>query len=235
MPYALRRLFATILVHCQPTDVRKLWDNFYLSLSEDFEKGELVDVVEIMCETVRSVSHFFESMGRNASMYDPPNLPVVSRHCHLVESRELIYEQSVPILSRDLLARQSLNHAQAKAYSIIMECVDRNSGGVFFVNGPGGTGKMYLYHAVLVTVRSQEMIALYTAMSGVATSILPDGRAAHSRFKIPIELHENSYCTISSGLADLLRLTRLDVLDEAPLSRRYAIETVDRTFARHCW
>ncbi|XP_073129961.1 uncharacterized protein [Henckelia pumila] len=114
---------------------------------------------------------------------------------------------------------------------MIMKCVDGNSGGMFFVNGPGGNGKTYLYRAILATVRSCGMIALATATSGVAASILPGGRTAHSRFKIPIKLHANSYYTISkqSGLADLLRLTRLIVWDEDPMCRRYAIEAVDRT------
>ena len=32
----MRRLFATILVYCQPVDVRNLWDNHFNSMSEDF-------------------------------------------------------------------------------------------------------------------------------------------------------------------------------------------------------
>ncbi|XP_075489443.1 uncharacterized protein LOC142528282 [Primulina tabacum] len=75
------------------------------------------------------------------------------------------------------------------------------------------------------------MIALATTTSGVAASILPGGRTAHSRFKIPIDLHEESYCTISkqTGLAELLHVTRLIIWDEAPVAKRIAIETVGRS------
>jgi len=38
MPSALRSLFATILVHCNPTDIRKLWDTYYEDMSEDFNR-----------------------------------------------------------------------------------------------------------------------------------------------------------------------------------------------------
>jgi len=38
MPSALRNLFATILVHCNPTDTRKLWDTYYEDMSEDFRR-----------------------------------------------------------------------------------------------------------------------------------------------------------------------------------------------------
>jgi Cdc6-like AAA superfamily ATPase len=46
---------------------------------------------------------------------------------------------------------------------------------VFFVDGPSGTGKTYLYKALLAALRSQDKIAVATATSGVAASILPRG------------------------------------------------------------
>ena len=58
-------------------------------------------------------------------------------------------------------------------------------GNVFFVDGPSGTCKTYLYRALLAKVR---------LMGLVAASILPSGRTAHSRFKFPIKLCENSIC-----------------------------------------
>ncbi|KAG5570610.1 hypothetical protein H5410_060376 [Solanum commersonii] len=36
---ALRSLFATILVHCNPTDVRNLWDTYYDDFLEDFHRS----------------------------------------------------------------------------------------------------------------------------------------------------------------------------------------------------
>ncbi|CAI9265134.1 unnamed protein product [Lactuca saligna] len=37
-PSALRRLFATILSFCAPGDVRRLWDDHYNALSEDYRQ-----------------------------------------------------------------------------------------------------------------------------------------------------------------------------------------------------
>ncbi|XP_006356180.1 uncharacterized protein [Solanum tuberosum] len=61
----------------------------------------------------------------------------------------------------------------------------------------GGSGKTFLYRALLATVRSKGFIALATTTSGVAASILPGGRTAHSRFKIPINIDEQFSCNIS--------------------------------------
>jgi ATP-dependent DNA helicase PIF1 len=60
---------------------------------------------------------------------------------------------------------------------------------------------------------------------------LPGGRTAHSRFKIPFNLHESSTCSIPYGsdLALLLQKTRLIVWDEAPMTHRHAFEALDQT------
>jgi hypothetical protein len=63
-----------------------------------------------------------------------------------------------------------------------------NMGVSSFVDGPGGTGKTYLYKVLLATIRSQKKIVVATASSGVAASIMPGGRTAHSRFKIPLSI-----------------------------------------------
>ena len=64
--------------------------------------------------------------------------------------------------------------------------VIKNIGRVFFEDGPGGTRKTYLYRALLARVRTTDRITVATATSGIAASIMPGGRTAHSRFKIPI-------------------------------------------------
>ncbi|XP_073151882.1 uncharacterized protein [Henckelia pumila] len=140
-------------------------------------------------------------------------------------------ELSISISLDDLVAHLQLNDSQRLAYNMIIECLGKRNGDVFFINGPGGTGKTFLYHSLLATIRSQGLIALATATSGVAASILPGGRTTHLRFKIPIDLHANSYCSISeqSGLAQLLRHAAVIIWDEALMCKRFAIEEVDRT------
>jgi ATP-dependent DNA helicase PIF1 len=73
-----------------------------------------------------------------------------------------------------------------------------NNGGLFFIDGPGGTGKTFVENLLLAYVRSKRQIALAVASSGIASLLLDGGRTAHSRFKIPIELHSHSQCSISA-------------------------------------
>ena len=73
-------------------------------------------------------------------------------------------------------------------------------------------------------------MTLATASSGVAASILPGGRTTHSRFKIPLDVENSITCCVSkqSGLAKLLQASKLIIWDEAPMSRRQTIETLDK-------
>ena len=85
-----------------------------------------------------------------------------------------------------------------------------------------GTGKTYLYRALLATIRSQKKIAAATATSGVAASIMPGGRTAHSRFKIPLTIDNGACCTFTkqSGTAKLLRASSVIIWDEASMTKR---------------
>ena len=61
---------------------------------------------------------------------------------------------------------------------------------MFFVDGPAGTGKSFVYNLLLAYVRAQENIALALASCGLAALVLKGGRTAHSRFKICIPTEE---------------------------------------------
>lgn len=106
---------------------------------------------------------------------------------HQKLQKEFIEERNIHIPPEDLLGPNQLNVGQRHAYNIILHYINKQNSGAFFVDGLGGTGKTYLYRALFATIRSQSLIALAVATSGIATSILPGGRTAHSRFKIPLE------------------------------------------------
>ena len=105
------------------------------------------------------------------------------------------------------------------------------SPGLFFVCGHGGTGKTFLWNAILTHLRSRQKIVLAVASSGVASLLLPKGRTAHSRFKIPFDLDESSVCGVKRGtmLSELIQRTSLVIWDEAPMTHRHCFEALDRT------
>ncbi|KAM0925378.1 hypothetical protein ACQ4PT_004241 [Festuca glaucescens] len=112
-----------------------------------------------------------------------------------------------------------------------MQLVDRTRQEVLFVSGHGGTGKTFLWRTVLAKLRSQGMIVLAVASSGVAALLLPGGRTAHLRFEIPVDLDDRALCNIRRAidLSDLIKQTSLVLWDEAPMSHRGCVESLDRT------
>nr|XP_009764911.1 PREDICTED: uncharacterized protein LOC104216536 [Nicotiana sylvestris] len=145
------------------------------------------------------------------------------------EAKEIHFERSIIVSEDDILLHRKLNKNQLIAYNLITERIFSNKAGAFFIDGPGGTGKTFLYRALLATIRSMGYIALATITFGVATSILSDGRTAHSHFKFPIDIDENTSCNISkeSSLAGLIRDAKLIVWDEVYMAKRRMLEVFD--------
>ncbi|GKC93757.1 ATP-dependent DNA helicase PIF1-like protein, partial [Tanacetum coccineum] len=86
--------------------------------------------------------------------------------------------------------------------------------------------KTFLYKTIISRLRSERMIVLAVASSGIDSLLLSTGRTAHSRFVIPLDLMENITCGIKQNthLAELLQEVQLVIWDEGPMTQRYAFE-----------
>ncbi|KAM6593651.1 hypothetical protein CsatA_001354 [Cannabis sativa] len=92
--------------------------------------------------------------------------------------------------------------------------------------------KNYFYGIqVIAKLKSKSKIVLHVATSGIVALLLPNNRAAHSRFHIPLEVIAESTCEIRHGIlvAELLMKTSLIIWDEAPMANKYCFEALDKT------
>ncbi|XP_022000182.1 ATP-dependent DNA helicase PIF3-like [Helianthus annuus] len=124
-----------------------------------------------------------------------------------------------------------LTAEQERIYKIVMEAIEKGDGGVFFVYGYGGTGKTFLWKTFSAALQSKGEVVLNVASSGIASLLLDGGRTAHSRFVIPININENSICSIepNTELGDLTKRATLIIWDEAHMTHKHCFETLDRT------
>ncbi|XP_026396988.1 ATP-dependent DNA helicase PIF1-like [Papaver somniferum] len=101
--------------------------------------------------------------------------------------------------------------------------IERKESKVFFIDG---TGKTYLYRAILATVRKNGGIALATTTSGITATMLPDGRTTHSRFQLPMTPASTSMCRTNKQTeqAKLLRHATVLMWDKATMAHRYSLE-----------
>ncbi|GJR15905.1 DNA helicase PIF1, ATP-dependent [Tanacetum coccineum] len=176
----------------------------------------------------------------NKSLKNILNMPYPNNEYTMDGYNTLIYDETsykIPELKeqhRKLYS--SLTSEQKGIYSTVMDAVEKNKGGMFFVYGYGGTEKTYLYKTMSAALRSEGGIVLNVASSGIATLLLEGRRTAHSRFAIPINIVKDSMCHIpaDSDLADLIRQAKLIIWDEAPMIQSYCYEAFDRTLRDIC-
>ncbi|XP_017227630.2 uncharacterized protein LOC108192562 isoform X3 [Daucus carota subsp. sativus] len=238
----LRELFVTLLLFCDISDVRALWDKHWKSFSDDIEHRQrkhfpnrafVINDEQLESLTLYDVDLQLRKRGK--TLADFPTLPKLDRDLQRQSTNTLLYEENM--YDRHALAvegkkcREMLNDKQADIFDNVINNVICEKGGLFFVYGYGGTGKTFLWKTIINTLRSEGKIVLAVASSGIASLLIEGGRTAHSRFKIPIDIDENSTCDIKqqSFLAELIVQSDLIVWDEAPMNHKHVFEAVDRS------
>ncbi|KAL3851390.1 hypothetical protein ACJIZ3_013272 [Penstemon smallii] len=235
MPCSLRKLFALLLVYGICGSPQSLWDKYYVSMSEDFSRTNTLNASEVLRRTIMTIDNFLVSMDRSLSEFSL-HFPIAYNSVRNRISREYEFEQNMYVSEEDRLSVNLLNTHQKIAYKKVVSRIISGNGGAFFVDGPGGTGKTFLYRALLAFVRSRNNIALAVATSGVAASLLPGGRTAHSRFKLPFNSEDKSVGSVSkqSSLAKMIVEAELIVWDEATMANRYSIDALDKMLQDLC-
>ncbi|XP_044591497.1 ATP-dependent DNA helicase pif1-like [Cotesia glomerata] len=125
-----------------------------------------------------------------------------------------------------------LNLEQRKVYNEILNSIISDSGQLYFLDAPGGTGKTFLINLLLAKIRSEKNIAIAVASSGIAATLIDGGKTAHSAFKLPLNLgySESPLCNISkqSDMAHVLRETKIIIWDECTMAHKNGIEALNR-------
>ena len=138
-------------------------------------------------------------------------LPSYQYQWHHLENNKLIANELDynPVDQEQLQAEQytQLNTDQKQAFVEIVTAITKDSWNAqFFLQGAGSTGKTFLYTVLCHHFRAQGKIVLYVASSGIAAELLPGGQTSHSRFQIPLNLHQYSTIMVTgtSHAADLM-------------------------------
>ena len=239
----MRHLFVTILKDCTPADPRVLWDTFWQDICDDVKRHPVFhnrdtepSEEEIQDYGLYLIDQILAQSGKRLQDWDC--MPQVTgdwatilqnQNPFIAEQRDYDPEEQAELARQH---KDTLNPDQHSAFLKITEAITQSTGEIFFLHGPGGTGKTYLYNTLCYDLRSQGKIVLCVASSGIAALLLKGGRTAHSRFKIPVPCHEASFCSISKNtpMAALICHTDLVIWDEAPMQHRHIMEAVDCSF-----
>ncbi|XP_016170910.1 uncharacterized protein LOC107613435 [Arachis ipaensis] len=148
---------------------------------------------QILNLTLYKIEEKLQANGRSLKEYDQMPLPSLDA-INGIEDCLIMDEMNFDLSDlRDELLRNlpKMNLDQRKAFNTVIQAVNKDVGG-FFVYGYGSTVKTYLYKTPSTTIRSKGEIVLNVASSGIASLLFPNVRTTYSRFKIPLDLNEDS-------------------------------------------
>ncbi|XP_066308323.1 uncharacterized protein [Miscanthus floridulus] len=231
----------TVLVYCDIGNVRALYDKYWRYMADDIVyhislalgSSQAISDAALQSTLIKRLDHMFSNNGLSIASYNlpAPILPPGDSGTNRLILEELSYDRTA-LLKQSAEMSALLNADQRAIYNSVIQSVYKKQSFLYFVSGHGGTGKTFLWNAILATLRAQDHIVLAVASCGVASLLLPGGRTAHSRFKIPLDIQQNSICGIPRGtmLAGLILRTSLVIWDEAPMSHRHCFEALDRSF-----
>ena len=243
---SLRELFTTILLFCSPANPRILFEKHFMEWTDDYvrdasKKKITLNEKQLKTLILLDIRHRLQSWDKNLKgfgLLEPTNEDIEDAAITETDKMPAVIREELDFDIKELEElssyRQSLfTESQADIFNLVMHSIEKERPLLLFIDARGGTGKTFLLNAILAAVRSQESgsIALATGTTGIASNLLHLGRTFHSRFVAPLSPTEESVCRINakSNLADLIRMAKIIIVDEASMLHRHLLEALDRT------
>ncbi|EGT37482.1 hypothetical protein CAEBREN_25238 [Caenorhabditis brenneri] len=212
-----RSFFATLLLFGEIHNAEILWNKFRNEFSEDFS----LHYPQQMAETLayNDLIDRMNAMGENLEKW-----------------MKLDYDRVTPedfvdynfCRQEGQRMREKLSAEQEEIVRAALEALEQG-GGLMYVDGPGGSGKTFVYNCLIHILNGMQKKVASLAWVGIASALLPNGRTVASYFHLNVK----DGCKSSSlhlQSAEAKKLAELDglVWDEAPMSPKAALETVDQ-------
>ncbi|CAG8664157.1 7736_t:CDS:1, partial [Ambispora leptoticha] len=157
MPIQLRQLFASIIIYCQPANLKELWKKYVDDLIEDFIfKGDSKDLAiakilmfleNYLIQNELSLSNYSNELPElNNDLFDKDQ-----QNTLIVNKQD--YNQDN--IKKTLNNFDKLNIDQRNIFNTVIDAINEVSNKkLIFVDGPGGTEKTFLYNMILAYARS---------------------------------------------------------------------------------
>eukprot|EP00794_Sanderia_malayensis_P020784 gene20784-biopygen15326 len=241
LPAQMRQFFVTLILFQTLSDIDALFTEFPEDMAEDYDRhGQLQDPnvtfqqqhIHMCLANIQKNLHIhgkslkdFPEMPQLPANYAQPQRP--AEEMNIEQKREQgqqMFEQ--------------LNPEQLQIHNTIVQAIKTQSpDNCFFLDGPAGTGKTFLYNTLVHNLQATGHKVKCVAYSGIAATLLINRGIAQSTFQIPIPLLDSSTCNIKAqGLrAQQLRETKLFISDEASMIPATALKclTPKKEFSHH--
>ena len=203
----IRDLYIIILMFCEPSNPRQLYDQFWTTWCDDIEQKALKKgtvLTETQKETLvlldlemklqsheKTLEHFGLPVPTQEQLAQVETITCTESAVIREELAFDIQELEVTVLERV----PNFTVEQSTIFNRILDAVKNGQPIQVFIDARGGCGKTYLLNTILAAVRSMEeggCAALAMATTGIAANLLDMGRTYHSRMKAPLDPTEES-------------------------------------------
>ncbi|XP_026479313.1 uncharacterized protein LOC113385685 [Ctenocephalides felis] len=213
--HKIRTLFSIIISTGFPSNPIHLWIKYKDYMCDD-----------ILCQIRNRMGNpnmQIRLAAPNCPMHDAFNQELHREKLYYLNNLKELIETNLPLL----------NEQQSYVFDILMKVTNGGTGGIYFLDAPGSTGKTFLILLILGTIRSQNKIALALASLGIAATLIEGGRTAHSALKLSFNMQSNETptCNISknSAMAKVLQQYQLIVWDECTMAHTKSFEALGKT------
>ncbi|XP_055871668.1 uncharacterized protein LOC129923663 [Biomphalaria glabrata] len=235
-PRAMRTLFTQILIFGSPENPKRLWEMFKADLAEDFlleighTGGRVEDAINHTYRIIASKLNTEATEGRDfqywVNTFGMDNIDFVNNHLNV----DMLNNDSSILEGERLYGL--LRGKQLDIVNTILDAVTSHNSGprCFFIDGPGGTGKTFVYKTIYHILRGRNFNVKCMAFTGIASILLPNGRTSHKTFGLSVPLTPESVSNIKLGSMKAAQLAEVDVflMDEAPMLPKYGLSTIDQ-------
>ncbi|KYN18615.1 hypothetical protein ALC57_09070, partial [Trachymyrmex cornetzi] len=185
MPRQLRRLFVRILLHCQPLHPEELWENFKVTMSEDYVR--YFGLLQGQRKAYTQINTMLIAEGK--SLADFPQMEQLIENDEEDDYRTL--EEIIEVGTRQY---EQLNDKQKEIVDLVLNRLDTNNYNIncIYIDGPGGSGKTFIYTTIchLAKIRNKHICTM--AFTGIAATLLPAGKTVHKTFGLSVPLFADS-------------------------------------------
>ena len=194
MLHQLRNLFVRILIHCHPLHPNELWEEFKDAMAQDYTRH--YSISQVLRKTYIQISIMLSIEGSSfAAFQDMEQITDI-------QETEVADDDILPQETTEIGVQQyeMLNEKQKEVFDLILNASINNNDNLnstcFYIHGPGSNGKTFIYTTLYYMLRSHDKKVCAMAFTGIAATLLPNGKTVHRTFALPVPLFAESTSNI---------------------------------------
>ena len=217
-PLKVFNMFVDYIIHTPVTDIETFYNGVKQVLLDqehilNYHQKYPTDIHLLFIK-----NRLEQTYERNYADFSLPKAPreLASLDENILDDPEIFGPENKPL------------NAEQQAF---FDLVTKSDSQCFFLDGPGGCGKTYLLTAICSFFHRRRQKVWVCASSGIAATVIPTGKTAHSLLKIPVNCLENSTLNITKGsnIWKEMKQVKLLVYDEVSMASKNILDTIDRS------